>query len=106
VTIIPRGRALGLTAWLPEEDRHNYTKAWLEGRLAAAFGGRVAEELVFGPDKVTTGATNDIEQATTIARRMVTQFGMSEKVGVVAVGDREQERSDERRVGKKRKYER
>jgi cell division protease FtsH len=91
VTIIPRGRALGLTTWLPEEDRHNYTKAWLEGRLAAAFGGRVAEELVFGPDKVTTGATNDIEQATTIARRMVTQFGMSEKVGVVAVGDREQE---------------
>jgi cell division protease FtsH len=91
VTIIPRGRALGLTTWLPEEDRHNYTKAWLEGRLAAAFGGRVAEELVFGPEKVTTGATNDIEQATTLARRMVTQFGMSEKVGVVAVGDREQE---------------
>jgi cell division protease FtsH len=91
VTIIPRGRALGLTTWLPEEDRHNYTRAWLEGRLAAAFGGRVAEELVFGPAKVTTGATNDIEQATTIARRMVTQFGMSEKVGVVAVGDREQE---------------
>ena len=91
VTIIPRGRALGLTTWLPEEDRHNYTRSWLQGRLAAAFGGRVAEELVFGPEKVTTGATNDIEQATTIARRMVTQFGMSEKVGVVAVGDREQE---------------
>ncbi|HJS47602.1 MAG TPA: ATP-dependent zinc metalloprotease FtsH, partial [Gemmatimonadales bacterium] len=91
VTIVPRGRALGLTTWLPEEDRHNYTRGWLEGRLAAAFGGRVAEALVFGPDKVTTGATNDIEQATTIARRMVTQFGMSEKVGVVAVGDREQE---------------
>jgi cell division protease FtsH len=91
VTIVPRGRALGLTTWLPEEDRHNYTKSWLEGRLAAAFGGRVAEELVFGPEKVTTGATNDIEQATTLARRMVTQFGMSEKVGVIAVGDREQE---------------
>jgi cell division protease FtsH len=91
VTIIPRGRALGLTTWLPEEDRHNYTKTWLEGRLAAAFGGRVAEELVFGPEKVTTGATNDIEQATTIARRMVTQFGMSGEVGVIAVGDREQE---------------
>jgi cell division protease FtsH len=91
VTIIPRGRALGLTTWLPEEDRHNYTKYWLEGRLACAFGGRVAEELVFGPEKVTTGATNDIEQATMIARRMVTQFGMSEQVGVIAVGDREQE---------------
>jgi cell division protease FtsH len=91
VTIVPRGRALGLTTWLPEEDRHNYTKQWLEGRLASAFGGRVAEELVFGPEKVTTGATNDIEQATAIARRMVTQFGMSDRVGVIAVGDREQE---------------
>jgi cell division protease FtsH len=91
VTIIPRGRALGLTHWLPEEDRHNYTKEFLQGKLAAAFGGRVAEELVFGPDKVTTGAANDIEQATSIARRMVTQFGMSEKIGVIAVGDREQE---------------
>ena len=91
VTIIPRGRALGLTHWLPEEDRHNYTKQFLEGRLACAFGGRVAEELVFGPEKVTTGAANDIEQATNIARRMVTQFGMSEKIGVIAVGDREQE---------------
>ncbi len=91
VTIIPRGRALGLTTWLPEEDRHNYTKYMLEGRLACAYGGRVAEELVFGPDKVTTGAANDIEQATMIARRMVTQFGMSEKVGVIAVGDQEHE---------------
>jgi cell division protease FtsH len=91
VTIIPRGRALGLTTWLPEEDRHNYTKYWLEGRLACAFGGRVAEELVFGPQKVTTGAANDIEQATTLARRMVTQFGMSDRVGAIAVGDREQE---------------
>jgi cell division protease FtsH len=91
VTIIPRGRALGLTTWLPEEDRHNYTKYWLEGRLACAFGGRVAEELVFGAEKVTTGAANDIEQATTIARRMVTQFGMSDQVGAIAVGDREQE---------------
>ncbi len=91
VTIVPRGRALGLTFWIPEEDRHNYTKDWLEGRLACAYGGRVAEELVFGSDKVTTGASNDIEQATAIARRMVTQFGMSEKVGMIAVGDREQE---------------
>jgi cell division protease FtsH len=91
VTIVPRGRTLGLTSWLPEEDRHNYTKYWLEGHLASAFGGRVAEELVFGPDKVTTGAANDIERATELARRMVTQFGMSDKIGAIAVGDREQE---------------
>jgi len=91
ITIVPRGRALGLTTWLPEEDRHNYTKYWLEGRLACAFGGRTAEELIFGLEKVTTGAANDIEQATNIARRMVTQFGMSDKIGAIAVGDREQE---------------
>jgi cell division protease FtsH len=91
VTIVPRGRSLGLTSWLPEEDRHNYTKYWLEGQLAVGFGGRVAEELVFGPDKVTTGAASDIEHATELARRMVTQFGMSDKIGAVAVGDREQE---------------
>jgi cell division protease FtsH len=91
VTIVPRGRSLGSTSWLPEEDRHNYTKYWLEGQLAVGFGGRVAEELVFGPDKVTTGAANDIERATEIARRMVTKFGMSDKIGAIAVGDREQE---------------
>jgi cell division protease FtsH len=91
ITIVPRGRALGLTMWLPEQDRHNYTKYWLEGRLACAFGGRTAEELIFGLEKVTTGAANDIEQATNIARRMVTQFGMSDKIGAIAVGDREQE---------------
>jgi cell division protease FtsH len=91
VTIVPRGRSLGLTSWLPEEDRHNYTKYWLEGHLASAFGGRVAEEQVFGPDKVTTGAANDILRATELARRMVTQFGMSDKIGAIAVGDREQE---------------
>jgi cell division protease FtsH len=91
VTIVPRGRALGLTTWLPEEDRHNYTKYWLEGQLAVSFGGRVAEEQIFGADKVTTGAASDIEQATRLARRMVTQFGMSEKVGAVAVGDQEHE---------------
>ena len=91
VTIIPRGRALGLTASLPEVDRHNYSKDWLVGSLAMFFGGRVAEELVFGPEKITTGAGNDIERATGLARRMVTQFGMSEKVGPLAVGDKEQE---------------
>jgi len=91
VTIVPRGRALGITFWLPEEDRHGYTKEYILGRLATAYGGRVAEELVFGPEKVTTGAAQDIQQATELARRMVTQFGMSESVGPVAVGDREAE---------------
>jgi cell division protease FtsH len=91
VTIVPRGRALGLTFSLPEEDRHNYTKSYILGRLAMAYGGRVAEELIFGPDKVTTGAAQDIQQATEMARRMVTQFGMSDVVGPVAVGDREQQ---------------
>jgi len=91
VTIVPRGRALGLTFSLPEEDRHNYTKQYILGRLAMAYGGRVAEELVFGPEKVTTGAAADIQQATEMARRMVTQFGMSDAVGPIAVGDREAE---------------
>ncbi len=91
VTIVPRGRALGLTASLPEVDRHNYSKDWLIGSLAMFFGGRVAEEIVFGADKVTTGAGNDIERATGLARRMVTQFGMSEVIGPLAVGDKEQE---------------
>ncbi|MCK5411944.1 MAG: AAA family ATPase, partial [Gemmatimonadetes bacterium] len=91
VTIVPRGRALGITASLPEEDRHNYTREWLLGQLKMLFGGRVAEEMVFGEDKITTGAGNDIERATTIARRMVTQFGMSPAVGPVTVGDREHE---------------
>ncbi len=91
VTIVPRGRALGLTASLPEVDRHNYTKDWLIGSLAMFFGGRVAEEIIFGADKVTTGAGNDIERATALARRMVTQFGMSELIGPLAVGDKEQE---------------
>ena len=91
VTIVPRGRALGITFSLPEEDRHNYTKQSIHGRLAMAYGGRVAEELVFGPEKVTTGAAQDIQQATEMARRMVTQFGMSDVVGPIAVGDREAE---------------
>ncbi|MCU0620920.1 MAG: ATP-dependent zinc metalloprotease FtsH, partial [Gemmatimonadales bacterium] len=91
VTIVPRGRALGLMMSLPEKDRYGQSKEWLIGRLAISFGGRVAEELVFGPDKVTTGAGSDIEQATNLARRMVTQFGMSEKIGMMAVGEREHE---------------
>jgi len=91
VTIVPRGRALGITASLPEEDRHSYTKEWMEGQLAMLFGGRVAEEMIFGPKDITTGAGNDIERATAMARRMVTAFGMSEVIGLVAVGDDEQE---------------
>src|SRR5690606_14455702 len=91
VTIIPRGRALGLTASLPETDRHNYTRDWLIGSLAMFFGGRAAEEIVFGKGAVTTGAGNDIEHATTLARQMGTQFGMRDAVGLMAVGEREQE---------------
>jgi cell division protease FtsH len=102
VTIIPRGRALGLMMSLPDKDRYGQTKEFLIGRLAIAFGGRVAEELVFGPDKVTTGAGSDIEQATNIARRMVTQFGMSDKVGMMAIGDREQEIFLGREFGQRR----
>src|SRR5574342_980996 len=78
VTIIPRGRALGITAYLPEEELHKYTKQSIQARLAMAYGGRVAEELVFGPEKVTTGAAQDIQHATDVARRMVTQYGMSD----------------------------
>jgi cell division protease FtsH len=91
VTIIPRGRALGITASLPEGDRHSYSRDYLIGRLVMLFGGRVAEEMIFGPEKVTTGAGNDIERATAMARRMVTQFGMSDAIGPMAVGESEQE---------------
>jgi len=91
VTIVPRGRALGITASLPEEDRHNYTRGWLSGQLRMLFGGRVAEETTFGPDAITTGAGNDIERATDLARRMVTRFGMSEAIGPMAIGEHEQE---------------
>jgi cell division protease FtsH len=90
VTIVPRGRALGITFALPEADRRNLTKAYLEGRLAVAYGGRIAEEVVFGPEQVTTGAAQDYQQATDLARQMVTQFGMSDVVGPVTLGDREE----------------
>lgn len=91
VTIVPRGRALGITASLPKEDRHSYTKEWMLGQLAMLFGGRVAEELIFGVNAVTTGAGNDIERATSMARRMVTSFGMSDVIGLIAIGDNDQE---------------
>ena len=81
VTIIPRGRALGVTFFLPEEDRYSYSKQRLESSIASLFGGRIAEELAFGPDAVTTGASNDIERATMLARNMVTKWGLSDKLG-------------------------
>ncbi len=81
VTIIPRGRALGVTFFLPEEDRYSYSKQRLESQIASLFGGRIAEELAFGPDAVTTGASNDIERATSLARNMVTKWGLSDRLG-------------------------
>jgi len=81
VTIIPRGRALGVTFFLPEEDRYSYSKQRLESSIASLFGGRIAEELAFGPQAVTTGASNDIERATLLARNMVTKWGLSDKLG-------------------------
>ncbi len=102
VTIIPRGRALGITASLPEEDRHSYSRDYLIGRLVMLFGGRVAEEMIFGAEKVTTGAGNDIERATQMARRMVTQFGMSDLIGPMAIGDSEQEVFLGRDIGQRR----
>jgi len=91
VTIIPRGRALGVTMSLPERDRFGWSKREFESRLASMFGGRLAEEIIFGPENVTTGAASDIQQATATARRMVTEYGMSEKLGRVRYGDNEQE---------------
>ena len=91
VTIVPRGRALGIAFTLPEDDRVSVTRQQLEARLAMAYGGRVAEELIFGRDRVTTGAASDIQQATGIARRYVSQWGLSDAIGPVLVGDNEQE---------------
>ena len=81
VTIIPRGRALGVTLYLPEEDRYSVSKSALESSISTLFGGRIAEEMTLGMDHVTTGASNDIERATEIARNMVTKWGLSEKLG-------------------------
>ena len=87
VTIIPRGRALGVTMFLPEGDRYSTSKRRLESRIATLFGGRVAEETVFGPESVTTGASNDIERATEIARNMVTKWGLSDRLGPLTYSD-------------------
>jgi cell division protease FtsH len=91
VTIVPRGRALGLAFTLPEDDRVSITRQQIEASLAMAFGGRVAEEVVFGRERVTTGAASDIQKATHVARRYVTQWGLSDAIGPIQVGDNEQE---------------
>ena len=91
VTIIPRGRALGVTMQLPERDHLSHTKQFLESRLAILFGGRIAEELIFGPENVTTGAASDIQVATQMARGMITAYGMSDKLGRVRYQANEQE---------------
>jgi cell division protease FtsH len=89
VSIIPRGRALGVTHYLPEEDKYSYSKRALESSLCSLFGGRIAEEMTLGLDGVTTGASNDIERATSLARNMVTKWGLSAKLGPLHYGDEE-----------------
>ena len=91
VTIIPRGRALGVTMFLPEDDRYSFSKRRLNSQITSLFGGRIAEELVFGADAVTTGAANDIERATELARNMVTKWGLSERLGPLTYTEEEGE---------------
>ena len=91
VTIIPRGRALGVTMFLPEEDRLSLSKEHLESRISSLFGGRIAEEIIFGADAVTTGASNDLERVTEIARNMVTKWGLSERLGPLTYSENEGE---------------
>ncbi len=91
VTIIPRGRALGVTMFLPEEDRYSHSKRRLISQITSLFGGRIAEELIFGPDAVTTGASNDIERTTELARSMVTKWGFSDRLGPLTYTEEEGE---------------
>ncbi|MEN8180028.1 MAG: ATP-dependent zinc metalloprotease FtsH [Pseudomonadota bacterium] len=91
VSIIPRGRALGVTMFLPEQDRYSLSKQTLESQISSLFGGRIAEELIFGLDKVTTGASNDIKRATELARNMVTKWGLSERLGPLMYSEEEEE---------------
>jgi cell division protease FtsH len=91
VTIIPRGRALGVTMYLPESDKYSMNKTAIESQLCSLYGGRVAEEIIFGNDKVTTGASNDIERATKMARNMATKWGLSDELGPVTYGEEEDE---------------
>lgn len=91
VSIIPRGRALGVTLFLPTEDRYSYSKQRLESQISSLYGGRLAEELIFGEDMVTTGASNDIERATELARNMVTKWGLSTKLGPLTYSEEDGE---------------
>ncbi len=91
VSIIPRGRALGVTMYLPEKDRVSHSKLHLESMISSLYGGRIAEEVIYGADRVSTGASNDIERATEIARKMVTQWGLSEKMGPMLYAEEEGE---------------
>ncbi|MFV0296570.1 MAG: ATP-dependent zinc metalloprotease FtsH [Hyphomicrobiaceae bacterium] len=91
VTIIPRGRALGVTMSLPERDKLSYSQEWCNARLAMMFGGRVAEQIIYGKEHLNTGAASDIQQATNLARSMVTEWGMSEKLGPLRYTDNQQE---------------
>jgi cell division protease FtsH len=91
VSIIPRGRALGVTMFLPEEDRYSSSKERLESQISSLFGGRIAEELIFGADSVTTGASNDIQRATELARNMVTKWGLSNALGPMVYAEDEGE---------------
>ena len=102
VTIIPRGRALGLTQQLPIDDRHTYSKVYLESTIAVLMGGRVAEELQL--DRLTTGAGNDFERSTEMARKMVTEWGMSEEVGPLTFGKQEEQIFLGREISQHRDY--
>ena len=102
VTIIPRGRALGVTSYLPIDEKHTYSKEYLEAMITYAMGGRAAEKLVF--NHYTTGAGNDIEKASNIARKMVCEWGMSDKLGPLAYGAKEEEIFLGREIQKHRDY--
>jgi cell division protease FtsH len=91
VSIIPRGRALGVTMYLPEKDRFSHSKQHLESNISSLYGGRIAEQIIYGDEKVSTGASNDIERATQLARKMVTQWGLSEKLGPLLYAEEEGE---------------
>lgn len=91
VTIIPRGRALGVTMFLPEQDKYSVSRKQLDSQMASLYGGRVAEELVFGVENVTTGASNDIERATQIARNIVTRWGLSSALGPLTYAEDDEE---------------
>ena len=102
VTIVPRGRAMGLTAYLPEKDNYSYDRDYLSNRITIAMGGRAAEEMTFS--EITTGASNDIQQATDMARNMICRWGMSEKMGPIVLGSDDQQNVFGRDIGKEREF--